>query len=171
MEHSIASAPEFWKNTVSAKLIAHSLSAGVSPSGMRKRLETCQTLWACLVSASASYGCAWPSALTATPAVKSRYRSPSAVTSHAPSPRSNARSTRAYVGNRCELTAGSFVERIGLRMVLFRPYLLFGTTRAPKRNVPPRRAALFSFYFLTLRCQHSDQPAESLTQLRRNRRF
>src|SRR6187397_2261345 len=73
-----------------------------------EKVETCQTLCACLVSASARCGCAWPSALTATPAVKSRYRSPSAVNSHAPSPRSNARSTRAYVGNRCELTALCF---------------------------------------------------------------
>ena len=35
MAHSIASAPEFWKNTVSAKLMAHSRSASRSPSGMR----------------------------------------------------------------------------------------------------------------------------------------
>jgi len=27
--------------------------------------------------------------------------------------------------------------------------------RAPKRNVPPRRAALFSFYCWTSRCQHA----------------
>jgi hypothetical protein len=66
---------------------------------------------------------------------------------------------------------GSFVERFGLRVVLFKPYPLFGTTRAPKRNVPPRRAALFSFYCRALRCQHSGRPAEFLTQLRRNRRF
>jgi hypothetical protein len=31
----------------------------------------------------------------------------------------------------------------------------FGAMRAPKRNVPPRRAALFSFYCRTLRCQHA----------------
>src|SRR5450631_3948441 len=33
-------------------------------------------------------------------------------------------------------------------------YPLFGIMREPKRNVPPRRAALFSFYCRALPCQH-----------------
>jgi hypothetical protein len=33
-------------------------------------------------------------------------------------------------------------------------YPLFGIMREPKRNVPPRRAALFSFYCRVLPCQH-----------------
>src|SRR5450631_13829 len=33
-------------------------------------------------------------------------------------------------------------------------YPLFGIMREPKRNVPPPRAALFSFYCRALPCQH-----------------
>ena len=48
---SIASAPELEKNTLSAKVASTSRCASRSPSGMRKRLEACQSLPACSVSA------------------------------------------------------------------------------------------------------------------------
>jgi hypothetical protein len=69
MAPSTASAPELQKKTTSAKLAAHSRRATRSASGISNRLETCQTFCACAVRAATRCGCAWPSALTATPEV------------------------------------------------------------------------------------------------------
>ncbi|MNC96734.1 hypothetical protein D3C83_141890 [compost metagenome] len=55
--HSFASAPEFVKNIVSANVLSTSRWASRSPSGMRQRLETCQTFLACSVSAFTR--CGW----------------------------------------------------------------------------------------------------------------
>src|SRR5476651_726831 len=47
MAHSIASAPEFAKNTKSAKLCSHSLAASRSPSGLLNRFDMCHSRVVC----------------------------------------------------------------------------------------------------------------------------
>ena len=56
-----------------------SLAASRSCPGMRCRLDTCHNFLDCSASAFTRCGCAWPSAVTATPEAKSRKRSPDAV--------------------------------------------------------------------------------------------
>ena len=69
---SLASAPELQKNTLSAKLSSHSRAARRSPSGLLNKFDMCHNLVACSCNAATRCGWAWPSALTATPLVKSR---------------------------------------------------------------------------------------------------
>ena len=77
MAHSLASAPEFVKNTwpswpvTSASRRSISIAARVA-TGLANRLLTCSSSPACSAMASATTGLAWPSPITARPPRKSR---------------------------------------------------------------------------------------------------
>jgi hypothetical protein len=80
---SLASVPELVKNTrassaPSGSTIAASRWASATWAGVAKKFETCPRVAIWPVTADSTVGCAWPSALTAIPASRSRWRRPSA---------------------------------------------------------------------------------------------
>ena len=93
MAASLASAPELQKNTracPSALSRPSSRSASRTPGSCTNRFEVCASLPTWADTASTMAGWAWPSALTAMPAIRSRYWLPSASQTRQPSPRASA---------------------------------------------------------------------------------
>ncbi|CPU67366.1 Uncharacterised protein [Mycobacteroides abscessus] len=91
---SFASVPEFVKNTrdpSGASASASRRSASAICVGVPKKFDTCPSVPSWAETAAVSVGWAWPSALTAMPASRSRYRFPSASHTYAPSPRTRTR--------------------------------------------------------------------------------
>ena len=66
------------------------IAASATPGSCTNRLELCASLAAWLLTAVTMAGGAWPSALTAMPAIRSRYWLPSASQTRHPAPRARA---------------------------------------------------------------------------------
>jgi len=89
IDASIASAPEFPKNTMSRPrgVIAVSASArAMFGSYAATPAQIWESFAACAWIAATTFGCAWPIGVTAIPEVRSRTRLPSRVNSQLPSP-------------------------------------------------------------------------------------
>ena len=94
--HSSASAPELVKNTLSAKVASvRRLAKRFLARDLIEVRQVPDLVGLRPSERSTRCGWAWPSELTATPAPKSRYRSPSSVISQTPSPRSNRKGARS----------------------------------------------------------------------------
>ena len=89
IEASIASAPELPKNTMSSPRGVTCVRASASAmfgSYAATPAQMCDSLAACAWIAATTFGCAWPTGVTAIPEVRSRMRLPSRVKSQLPSP-------------------------------------------------------------------------------------
>ena len=77
---SLASVPELVKKTLASgsPVSPASRVARATWAGVAKKLETWPSVEICPVTAASTVGCACPSALTAMPASRSRWRRPSA---------------------------------------------------------------------------------------------
>ena len=92
---SFASAPEFPNSTLPPSEDADSRSARSAIGRVMNRLETWISSPAWARIAATTSGWQWPVLQTEIPARKSRYSSPSASHSRAPSPRTNSTGNRA----------------------------------------------------------------------------
>ena len=92
---SLASAPELPNSTLPPSERAESRSASATIGRVMNRLETWISSPAWARTAATTPGWQWPVLQTEIPARKSRYSSPSASQSRAPSPRTNSTGKRA----------------------------------------------------------------------------
>src|SRR5699024_9535661 len=100
---SLASVPEFEKNTADPSgrsRISCSFSARPIWAGEVKKFEMWPSVLACSAIAAVQAGWAWPSALTAMPASRSRYFLPDASQTYEPSPRTRSSWGEPKTGDR-----------------------------------------------------------------------